>query len=55
MLPHLMMFLVIVLHLNLNKTGVTGNNSTKNVKTMVPSKYLSNFWRTINSRMMAFK
>ena len=28
-------------------TVQTGNGSTKNVKIMVPLKYLSNFWRTL--------
>ena len=28
-------------------TGRTGNNGTKDVKIMVPLKYLSNFWRTL--------
>ena len=28
-------------------TGKTGNNGTKDVKTMVPLKYLSNFWRIL--------
>ena len=28
-------------------TGQTGNNGTKNVEIMVPLKYLSNFWRTL--------
>ena len=28
-------------------TGETGNNGTKNVEIMVPLKYLSNFWRTL--------
>ena len=28
-------------------TGQTGNNGTKNVEVMVPLKYLSNFWRTV--------
>ena len=28
-------------------TGVTGDNYTKNVEIMVPVKYLSNFWRTL--------
>ena len=28
-------------------TGKTGNNGTKNVEIMVPLKYLSNFWRTL--------
>ena len=27
--------------------GKTGNNGTKDVKTMVPLKYLSNFWRIL--------
>ena len=27
--------------------GQTGNNGTKNVEIMVPLKYLSNFWRTL--------
>ena len=28
-------------------TGQTGNGGTKTVETMVPLKYLSNFWRTL--------
>ena len=28
-------------------TGKTGNNGTKNVEIMVPLKYLSNFWTTL--------
>ena len=28
-------------------TGQTGDNGTKNVEIMVPLKYLSNFWRTL--------
>ena len=28
-------------------TGQTGNNGTKDVELMVPLKYLSNFWRTL--------
>ena len=28
-------------------TGQTGDNETKNVEIMVPLKYLSNFWRTL--------
>ena len=28
-------------------TDQTGNNGTKNVEIMVPLKYLSNFWRTL--------
>ena len=29
-------------------TGQTGDNETENVEIMVPLKYLSNFWRTLN-------
>ena len=29
-------------------TGQTGNNGTKNVEIIVPLKYLSNFWRTLD-------
>ena len=28
-------------------TGQTGNNSTKDVEIVVPLRYLSNFWRTL--------
>ena len=28
-------------------TGKTGSNGTKNVELMVPLKYLTNFWRTL--------
>ena len=31
----------------LKMTGQTGNDGTKNVEIMVPLKYLSNFWRTL--------
>ena len=33
--------------LNVKLTGQTDNNGTKNVEIMVPLKYLSNFWRTV--------
>ena len=32
---------------NLKFTGQTGNNGTEDVEIMVPLKYLSNFWRTL--------
>ena len=49
MLAILIIFLVIVLCLCLSKkiTGSTGNDGTKNIEIMVPLKYLSNFWRTL--------
>ena len=28
-------------------TGQTGNDETQNVEIMIPKKYLSNFWRTL--------
>ena len=34
-------------NLKVKLTGQTGNNGIKNVEIMVPSKYLSNFWRTL--------
>ena len=30
-------------------TGQTGDNGTRIVEIMVPLKYLSNFWRTLNN------
>ena len=36
----------------LKMTGQTGDNGTKNVEIMVPLKYLSNFWRTLEMSLM---
>ena len=33
-------------------TGQTGNNGTKDVEIMVPQKYLSNFWRTLEMSLI---
>ena len=33
-------------------TGQTGNNGIKNVEIMVPLKYLSNFWRTLEMSLI---
>ena len=33
-------------------TGQTGNNGTKNVEILVPLKYSSNFWRTLEMRLI---
>ena len=46
--------ILIVFHLNLNEkiTGQTGNDVTKDVQIMVPFKYLSNFWRTLEIRLI---
>ena len=33
-------------------TGQTGNNGTKDVEIMVPLKYLSNFWRTLETPLI---
>ena len=51
-----MVILLILMHIMLTTdsfkvkekvTGQTGNNGTKNVETMVPFKYLSNFWKNL--------
>ena len=34
-------------HFKAKITGQTGNDGTKDVEIMVPLKYLSNFWRTL--------
>ena len=36
-------------------TGQTGNNGTKDVEIMVPLKYLSNFWRTLEMPLINCK
>ena len=36
-------------------TGQTGNNGTKDVEIMVPLKYLSNFWRTLEMSLINFE
>ena len=36
-------------------TGRTGNSGTKNVEIMVPLKYLSNFWRTLEMPLINCK
>ena len=33
-------------------TGQTGNNGTKDVEIMIPLKYLSNFWRTLEMSLI---
>ena len=33
-------------------TGQTSDNDTKNVEIMVPVKYVSNFWRTLEMRLI---
>ena len=36
-------------------TGQTGNNGTKDVEIIVPLKYLSNFWRTLEIPLINFE
>ena len=45
----LLVLIIIVNRLNINKkiTDETDANDTRNVEVMVPLKYLSNFWRTV--------
>ena len=58
-MPILLMFLIslIVLHLIINKkiTGQTGDNRTKVVQIMVPLKYLSNFWITLDVPLINYE
>ena len=43
-----MQIMVLLICLKLKKiTGQTANDSTKNVETPEPLKYLSNFWRSL--------
>ena len=36
-------------------TGMTGDNGTNNVEIMVPLKYLSNFWRTLEMPLINYE
>ena len=36
-------------------TGQTGDNRTKNIEIMVPLKYLSNFWRTLEMPLINYE
>ena len=36
-------------------TGQTDNNGTKDVETIVPLKYLGNFWRTLEMPLIKCK
>ena len=36
-------------------TGQAGTNDTRNVKTMVPFKYLSNFWRALEILLIDYE
>ena len=36
-------------------TGQTGNNWTKDIKIIVPLKYLSNFWKTLEMLLINYK
>ena len=46
--------MLLLIHIKLKKTttGETGNDRTKNVEIMVPSKYLSNFWSTLEMSLI---
>ena len=41
-----------LLNLKAKVTGQTIANGTKNVEIMVPLKYLSNFWRTLEMSLI---
>ena len=38
-----------------NITGQAGDNGTKNIKIMVPLKYLSNFWGTLEMPWISYE
>ena len=42
----------VSLKFKLQITGETGNGGTKNVELMIPLKYLSNFWRTLEMHLI---
>ena len=44
-----------ILFLKKETTGKTGNGCTKDVEIIVPLKYLSNFWRTLDMPLVNFK
>ena len=44
-----------LLNLKVKLTVQTGKNGTKNVEIMVPLKYLSNFWRTLEMSLINCK
>ena len=52
----LVMIIQLPILLNLkekkNLLSQTGNNGTNNIKTMVPLKYLRNFWRNIEMSLI---
>ena len=49
----LLLMLIIVLHLSFKKkTDRKGNDGTKKIEIMVPLKYLSNFWRTLEMSLI---
>ena len=47
MLAVSLIFMLLIAVLCLHLTGATGDNGTKNVGIMVPLKYFSNFWTTL--------
>ena len=57
MLVLLLIFLVKVFCLNLNKKQQVqaGDDGTKAVQIMVPLKYLSNFWRILETPLINWK
>ena len=52
-----LLIIIIVPRLNLKQkvAGRIGNNGTKDVKMMVPLKYLSSFWRTPEMLLINFE
>ena len=50
-----MIIIVFYLKQRQKMTGQTGNNETKDVQIMVPLKYLSNFWRTLEMALINYE
>ena len=53
----ILLVIIIVLYLKQKQkmTGQTRNNGTKDVQIMVPLKYLSNFWRTLEMPLINYE
>ena len=51
----MVLLLIFLLEIKQKIAGRIGNNGTKDVKIMVPLKYLSNFWRTFEIPLINFE
>ena len=44
--------IILLIHIILKLRGKNEDDGTKNIETMVPLKYLSNFWRTLEMTLV---